>query len=62
MSRDLNSASDGNDSACRVEPEQLNKATEMKRYMDANPEIVQSMFKVYANLFDEPKQLKVTEA
>ena len=32
-----------------------NKAAELKKYLEANPDCALTMFKVYAHLFDEPK-------
>lgn len=37
-----------------------NKAAELKKFLEANPDCAATMFKVYAQLFDEPKQVKTT--
>ena len=32
-----------------------NKAQELRKYLEANPDISMTMFKVFAHLYDEPK-------
>ena len=39
-----------------------NKAVELKKFLESNPDCAATMFKVYAHLFDEPKQVKTTQA
>ena len=31
------------------------KGVEMKKYLEANPDLTKLMFKIYANFYDEPK-------
>ena len=38
-----------------------NKAVELRKYLEANPDVGNTMFKVFAHLFDEPKQVKTAQ-
>ena len=55
MSRDLNTANDSFEDGTQREVEKDSQVVEMKRYLDNNPELVTAMFRVYANLMDEPR-------
>jgi hypothetical protein len=45
-------------SALPAEAQTENKAQELRKYLEANPDIGMTMFKVFAHLYDEPKQVK----
>ena len=57
---DLNSQGTDN-SVGNTEAATENKAAELRKYLEANPDAALTMFKVFAHLYDEPKQVKTSQ-
>ena len=58
---DVNSQGTGFESQQNPVEQATNNAAEMRKYLEANPEATMTMFRVFANLFDEPRQVKSTQ-